>query len=147
MAFSSAAPVLSSGGKDFALDDIDVFLVGTTTNPPIAAPLLNISTRLQVLTDDQVLIGGFIVTGTQPKTVILRAIGPYLGAFGIAGPLADPIMELRAGDGTAGRGAGRSHAHVPSARAGCAGAAQLLGRPAAATQRQLLGTRRQRQPG
>ncbi|MEO5717450.1 MAG: hypothetical protein ABIR29_02635, partial [Chthoniobacterales bacterium] len=82
------------------MDDIDVFLVGTTTNPPIAAPLLNISTRLQVLTDDQVLIGGFIVTGTQPKTVILRAIGPYLGAFGIAGPLADPIMELRAGDGT-----------------------------------------------
>lgn len=87
-------------GNDFAVDDIDVFLVGTTTNPPIAGSLLNISTRLQVLTADQVLIGGFIVTGNMPKRVILRAIGPSLEAFGISGPLVDPVLELRAGDGS-----------------------------------------------
>ncbi len=87
-------------GNDFAVDDIDVFLVGTMTNPPIGGPLLNISTRLQVLTNDQVPIGGFIVTGNAPKTVILRAIGPSLGAFGIPDPLADPVLELRAGDGS-----------------------------------------------
>ena len=47
--------------------------------------LLNISTRMQVLTGDSVPIGGFIVTGLSPKKVIVRAIGPSLGAFGVAG--------------------------------------------------------------
>ena len=61
--------------------------------------LLNISTRMQVLTGDQVLIGGFIITGTDPKMVILRAIGPSLTDFGVAGALADPVLELRALDG------------------------------------------------
>ena len=62
--------------------------------------LLNISTRMQVLTGDQVLIGGFIITGTDPKMVILRAIGPSLTDFGVAGALADPVLELRAADGS-----------------------------------------------
>ena len=70
-------------------------------NPtPCTPSLLNISTRLQVLTGDQVLIGGFIVTGTAPKMVILRAIGPSLSGSGIVNPLADPVLELRAGDGS-----------------------------------------------
>ena len=56
--------------------------------------LLNISTRMQVLTDDKVLIGGFIITGNAPKKVILRAIGPSLTAFGLADALADPVLEL-----------------------------------------------------
>ena len=51
----------------------------------------NISTRLAVGTGDNVLIGGFIVTGTEPKQVIARAIGPSLS---VAGTLADPILEL-----------------------------------------------------
>ncbi len=53
--------------------------------------LANISTRLLVGTGDNVLIGGFIVTGTQPKKVIVRAIGPSLP---LAGKLADPVLEL-----------------------------------------------------
>ena len=61
------------------------------------APTLgNISTRLRVETGDNALIGGFIVTGTQPKRVIVRAIGPSLP---IAGKLADPTLELRDGSG------------------------------------------------
>jgi len=51
----------------------------------------NISTRLSVGTGDDVLIGGFIVTGTQPKTVVLRGIGPSLP---VTGSLADPFLEL-----------------------------------------------------
>ena len=51
----------------------------------------NISTRLRVETGDNVLIGGFIITGTQPKKVIVRAIGPSLP---LAGVLADPVLEL-----------------------------------------------------
>jgi len=58
------------------------------------APLLNISTRLRVLTDDQVLIGGFIITGTEPKKVLIRAIGPSLENAGVAGALADPVLQL-----------------------------------------------------
>jgi len=51
----------------------------------------NISTRLRVETADNVLIGGFIITGTQPKNVVVRAIGPSLA---LPGPLADPVLEL-----------------------------------------------------
>ncbi len=60
--------------------------------------LLNISTRLRVLTGDNVLIGGFIVSGPEEKRVIIRGIGPALDAF-VAGALADPTLELHAGDG------------------------------------------------
>ena len=62
--------------------------------------LLNMSTRMQVLTGDNAPIGGFIVTGLSPKRVIVRAIGPSLGALGVAGALADPTLELHAPDGS-----------------------------------------------
>jgi uncharacterized repeat protein (TIGR03803 family) len=55
------------------------------------ANLGNISTRLSVGTGDNVLIGGFIVTGTQAKKVIVRGIGPSLP---LSGALADPFLEL-----------------------------------------------------
>lgn len=57
------------------------------------APALlgNVSTRLRAQTGENVLIGGFIVTGTQAKKVIVRAIGPSLP---VAGNLADPQLEL-----------------------------------------------------
>jgi hypothetical protein len=55
----------------------------------------NISTRGQVLQGDQVLIGGFIVGGSQSKTVIVRALGPSLAAAQVTNPLNDPTLELR----------------------------------------------------
>jgi hypothetical protein len=54
----------------------------------------NISTRSFVQTGDNVMIGGFIVQGTQSKRVILRAIGPELTRFGIQNAMADPTLEL-----------------------------------------------------
>ena len=70
----------------------------TTTPTPTVPPgvLGNISTRLRVETGDNVLIAGFIITGTQLKQVILRAIGPSLP---LAGVLADPFLELRDSSG------------------------------------------------
>lgn len=56
----------------------------------------NISTRVSVGTGENVLIGGFIVTGTQPKEVVLRAIGPSLT---LDGALADPVLELHDSSG------------------------------------------------
>ena len=70
----------------------------TTTAQP--SDLLNISTRLAVGTDDNVLIAGFIITGPTPKTVIARAIGPSLVDLGIINALADPILELHFPDGS-----------------------------------------------
>jgi hypothetical protein len=51
-----------------------------------------------VETGDNVLIGGFIVTGTQPKKVIIRALGPSLSSF-FPGVLADPVLELHDSSG------------------------------------------------
>jgi hypothetical protein len=68
---------------------------------PIAVPaqLLNIATRLKVQTDANVLIGGFIITGTDPKKVLIRGIGPSLSNF-FSGVLADPTLELHQGSTT-----------------------------------------------
>ena len=50
-------------------------------------------------TGDNVMIGGFIVQGTQPKRVILRAIGPELSQYGIPNAMADPTLELHNANG------------------------------------------------
>jgi hypothetical protein len=57
----------------------------------------NLSTRMRVLTGDNIGIGGFIITGNVPKHVIIRAIGPSLTSFGFtaAEVLADPMLEVR----------------------------------------------------
>src|SRR5882762_4836811 len=72
----------------------------TPTATPAATPshLGNISTRGFVQTGANVMIGGFIVQGTGPKTVIVRGIGPELTPFGVPDVLADPTLELH--DGT-----------------------------------------------
>jgi len=76
----------------------------TPTPAPSATPtpgsiLANISTRSFVQTADNVMIGGFIVQGTQPKRVIIRAIGPELTPFGVPNPLQNPTLELHNGAG------------------------------------------------
>src|SRR5438270_841844 len=73
----------------------------TPTPTPSSSHLANISTRLNVGVNDDVLIGGFIVTGSDSKTVIVRALGPSLGtgANPLAGVLANPVLELHDGSG------------------------------------------------
>jgi CSLREA domain-containing protein len=58
------------------------------------ALLGNISTRAFVQTGDNVMIGGFIITGSGPIRVIVRAIGPSLVNHGITNPLQNPTLEL-----------------------------------------------------
>ena len=67
---------------------------------PVASRLVNISSRMRVGTNDDVLIGGFIINGTQSKKVMLRAIGPSLVSAGIRGVLANPTIELRNAKGS-----------------------------------------------
>jgi hypothetical protein len=63
--------------------------------PRFPAQSLNIATRANVLNGDNVLIGGFIVTGNDPKNVLLRGIGP---SSAVPGALADPTLELYSGN-------------------------------------------------
>lgn len=70
---------------------------GTITVKDSALPAsqtVNLSTRMQVLTADKVGIGGFIITGTAPKRVLVRALGPSLAQFGLSTLLADPTITL-----------------------------------------------------
>jgi Ig-like domain-containing protein len=65
-----------------------------TPSPTPGAQAINLSTRMRVRTGDDVGIGGFIIVGTAPKHVLIRAIGPSLTQFGIPTPLLDPVLEL-----------------------------------------------------
>jgi hypothetical protein len=71
---------------------VEVYDISPGTNSILG----NISTRSFVQTGDNVMIGGFVVAGTEPKRVIVRAIGPGLGAppYNIPNALADPTLEL-----------------------------------------------------
>ncbi len=64
------------------------------------ATLLNVSTRGQVGTGDDVLIGGLITGGTEPRRLIVRAVGPSLAQQNVPGALQDPTLEIRNGQGT-----------------------------------------------
>lgn len=67
--------------------------------PTPGSQSLNISTRGRVAGGENVLIAGFIINGGS-KNVVLRAIGPSLTSSGISDGLADPVLELRSGNGT-----------------------------------------------
>jgi hypothetical protein len=61
---------------------------------------LNLSTRGLVSVNDNVLIGGFIISGTDPKTLVLRALGPSLSSFGVPNVLRDPVLRVYNSSGT-----------------------------------------------
>ena len=84
------------------MGDTDTRAIGAATNtsPPTPLPqLTNISTRALVETGDNVVIGGFIVQGSAPNRVIIRAIGPELTQHGVADALHNPTLELHNGTG------------------------------------------------
>src|SRR5439155_3165131 len=63
-------------------------------SPDANSILGNISTRSFVQTGDNVMTGGFIVQGTAPKRVIVRALGPELTQYGVPDVLNNPTLEL-----------------------------------------------------
>ncbi len=72
-------------------------VVGGSATPGASPPpqyLANLSTRGEVANADAVLIGGFIISGDPEKKVAIRALGPSLAGFGLAHPLADPLLQL-----------------------------------------------------
>jgi len=81
-AANSSRPVLAS-------------LTETAPPPPAASRLLNLSTRALCQTGDNVLIPGFVVSGTMTKRLLIRAVGPKLTSFGVPGVLPDPQFVVK----------------------------------------------------
>ena len=74
---------------------VEAYDLGSTTSPR----LVNLSARHWVGTGADVLIAGFVVAGSGTKQVLIRAVGPTLTNFGVAGALADPQLEVLDGSG------------------------------------------------
>ena len=86
-----------NGGTGIGL--VELYDLGTASlAADSSAKLAQISTRGRVQTGDNVMIGGFIISNTTSR-LIVRAIGPSLGAAGVGGALEDPVLELRDGSG------------------------------------------------
>ena len=68
--------------------------------PTVGPQALNLSTRGLVSVGDNVLIGGFVVSGTKPKNMVLRALGPSLSGFGLSDVLSDPVLKVYDHSGT-----------------------------------------------
>lgn len=69
------------------------------TPNPSGSHFGNISTRMDVGSGSNVMIAGFMVWGSQSKTILVRALGPTLGNYGIANVLSDPMLELHDSSG------------------------------------------------
>jgi glucose/arabinose dehydrogenase len=86
----SYTTILSDANGDTGIGLVELY----ATDASAPANPVNISTRGLVQTGDNVMIGGFIIGGTQTRHLLLRAIGPSLGGAGISNPLLDPFLEL-----------------------------------------------------
>jgi hypothetical protein len=75
---------------------IEVYDLDATSGSSFA----NISTRGRVKSGENVMIGGFIIGGDSSTRIVVRGIGPSLGALGVAGTLADPVLALHSSNGT-----------------------------------------------
>jgi hypothetical protein len=67
------------------------------SNPPPTV-FGNVSTRGYV-SNIQTFIGGFVIEGTAPRTVLIRGDGPVLSTFGVPSPLPDPVLTVYDGKG------------------------------------------------
>ncbi|MFN2475943.1 MAG: hypothetical protein ABR526_06340 [Chthoniobacterales bacterium] len=101
-AIATRVASLNAGQSDTFARPIEFILLGLPAIGPAPAPtpaptspsLLNVATRAQIGTGDNVLIAGVIVQGSGTKKIMLRAIGPSLSSQGVSGALRDPFLEL-----------------------------------------------------
>jgi hypothetical protein len=83
----------AGGDSGVALAEVyDETPAGTFT--PSTPHLVNVSARAAVGTNGNVLIAGFVIGGSTPKTVLIRASGPALDQFGLTGTLSNPELQL-----------------------------------------------------
>jgi hypothetical protein len=87
---------LTGAGSSTGIGLVEVY----ETNTSDAAQLINISTRGEVGTGGNILIAGFVVEGSQPATVLVRAVGPTLANFNVSGVLSNPVLTVFDSSGT-----------------------------------------------
>jgi hypothetical protein len=96
-ALAGTTYTISAGSRGSITNGTLVFTL--TSAPAYTGSLLNLSTRMAVGTGNDVLIGGFIISGGS-KQAVIRALGPSLTQFGISNALSDPFLELHDAAGT-----------------------------------------------
>jgi len=77
---------------------IEAYDADDAPGAPDRPRLVNLSTRGEVGVGDHALIAGLVLSGTQARRVLIRAIGPALSAFGVTGALADPVLTVYRGN-------------------------------------------------
>lgn len=87
--------ILKGAGQTSGIGLIEVY----DNDPAADSELANISTRGFVLSNDSVMIGGFILGGTNNTRIAVRGIGPSLAQFGLNPVLQDPTLELHDSNG------------------------------------------------
>ncbi len=88
--------VVQGNGNDTGIGLAEVYDLGQAASASVA----NLSTRGFVGTEADVLIGGFILGGTEPSSIVVRALGPSLTESGVTGTLRDPVLNLYDSEGT-----------------------------------------------
>lgn len=102
---NSAGNIAAPTGLDaaFYADDVYIDQDGINLTDPTGAGgggagsgsgLTNVSTRGQVGAAEKMMITGFVITGSQPQQILIRAAGPTLAKFGVAGVLAKPSLKV-----------------------------------------------------
>lgn len=90
-----------SGQYSVTVSNSTAAIVSRTATLTVATPALgrviNLSVRAHAATSDQTLIAGFVVSGSAPKAILVRGIGPTLMNLGVPDPLPDPHLDLFAG--------------------------------------------------
>lgn len=86
--------VVSGASNTTGISLVEVYDADTQPGAPANPRLLNLSTRGLAGTGDNTLIAGLVITGTQPRRVLIRAVGPGLTQFGVSGILADPTLTV-----------------------------------------------------
>ncbi|MEY2879318.1 MAG: hypothetical protein RLZZ15_1698, partial [Verrucomicrobiota bacterium] len=92
--FAGRMPPVGSNERDLAAESLLSQWIADLAKPQPASRLLNLAARASVGTDADVLIPGFVIGPGAPKTVLIRAVGPTLGVFGVGGALASPVLTL-----------------------------------------------------
>jgi sugar lactone lactonase YvrE len=96
---SPGAYTLEVSGKtgDTGVALAEVYDASTAASETATTPrLVNISARANVGTGNNVVIAGFVIEGNASETVLIRAVGPGLSAFGVSGVLSNPNLQLHA---------------------------------------------------
>lgn len=94
--------IVSGAGDSTGVALVEAYDADSVPGSPGRPRLLNLSTRGEAGTGANTLVAGFALGGSQPRRVLIRAVGPGLRDFGVGGVLADPVLTLFRGDVTLG---------------------------------------------